>query len=118
MKSVLLSIVITASIAVMPLLGQNRIDKDTISTSAVDLEIHFLRHGTLMFTFDGLVFHLDPWLRIADYTKLTKADIVLISHDHADHLDPKALELVTKDDTDIIYTQVCSRDYPGGDVMD
>ena len=42
--------------------AQEQFEKDLISTSAGDLEITFIGHGTLMFTFDGKVIHVDPSL--------------------------------------------------------
>ena len=35
-------------------------ESDIIKTSAGDLKITFLGHGTLMFTFGGKVIHIDP----------------------------------------------------------
>jgi L-ascorbate metabolism protein UlaG (beta-lactamase superfamily) len=93
------------------------IEKDVIATSGGDLEIHFLGHATLMFKFNGVVMHLDPWSRVADYSTLPKADIALLTHDHSDHLDPKALAQVLRDDTSLIYTQVCAEMFPGGSVI-
>ena len=92
-------------------------DKDIISTSDGDLEITFIGHASLMFTFNDMVIHVDPWSRAADYSKLPKADILLLTHDHGDHLDPAALKQVMEDDTELIYTQICAQDYPGGSVI-
>ena len=72
------------------------LEKDTIETSAGDLEITFIGHGTLMFTFGGKVIQIDPWSKLADYSKMPKADIILLTHEHRDHLDLKALESTRK----------------------
>jgi hypothetical protein len=53
-------------------------ETDTIETSAGSLEITFIGHGTLMFNFGGKVIHIDPWSRLADYSKMPKADIYFI----------------------------------------
>ena len=105
--------------------AQDQYEHDRIATSEGDLIITFLRHSTLMFTFNDLVIHVDPWSRAADYTKLPKADIVLVTHDHGDHLDPAALGQVIKsasfysehDSTTLIYTKLCADKFPGGSVM-
>jgi len=55
-------------------------ETDSIKTSAGNLEITFIGHGTLMFTFGGAVIHVDPWSRLADYSKMPKADIILLTH--------------------------------------
>ena len=92
-------------------------EKDTIETSAGDLEITFIGHGTLMFAFAGKVIHVDPWSKLADYSKLPKADLILLTHEHRDHLDPKALALVRTEKTQVVLTETCARQVEGGVVM-
>jgi len=92
-------------------------ESDTIKTSAGDLTITFIGHGTLMFEFDGKVIHVDPWTRLADYTKLPKADIILVTHDHVDHLDVKALKILSTETTAIVLTESCTKRVEGGIVM-
>ena len=97
--------------------AQGKFKKDIIKTSAGDLEITFIGHGTLMFAFNGKVIHVDPWRRLADYSKLPKADIILVTHEHRDHLDPKALDLLRTPNTVMILTKTCSKQVKGGIVM-
>jgi len=92
-------------------------EQDTIKTSAGDLEIAFIGHGTLMLHFDGKVIHVDPFSQVADYEQLPKADIILLTHHHRDHLDPAALALVRARTTDVILTEKCSEKVSGGIVM-
>ena len=97
--------------------SQQQFETDTIATSAGDLKITFIGHATLMFTFNDLVIHLDPWSRLADYSKLPKADFVFITHDHADHLDLKALKHIITDETTLAYTKKCAEVFPGGTII-
>jgi len=92
-------------------------EEDVIATSGGDLKITFIGHATLMFTFGGKVIHVDPVSREADYTKLPKADIVLITHEHSDHLDPDTVAKLRKEGTAIILTAKCAEKVAGGIVM-
>lgn len=96
---------------------QDQFESDTISTSAGDLKITFIAHGTLMFAFNDLVVHIDPVSRYADYSKMPKADIILVTHHHGDHLDPTAIDPLTKTDTELILTQACFDKIEKGSVM-
>jgi len=92
-------------------------EKDTIQTNAGDLEITFIGHGTLMLKFNEKIIHVDPWSHLADYAKMPKADIVLVTHEHRDHLDPQAIETVRTEKTVLILTQICAKQIKGGTVM-
>lgn len=92
-------------------------EKDTIQTNAGDLEITFIGHGTLMFAFNEKILHIDPWSQFTDYAHMPKADIILITHEHHDHLDPKAIEDVRTENTALILTPICSNQIKGGIVM-
>jgi L-ascorbate metabolism protein UlaG (beta-lactamase superfamily) len=92
-------------------------EKEVINTSEGELEITFIGHGTLMLKFDGKIIHIDPFSRMADYTKLPKADVVFITHHHGDHLNVEALDQVRKDSTIIILTEICAKQVEGGTIM-
>jgi len=97
--------------------AREQFETDVLQTSAGDLEITFLGHGTLMLTFDGKIIHIDPFSRVADYATLPKADVVLITHEHGDHLDLKALASVRTGETEVILTEICAKQVEGGVVM-
>lgn len=82
-------------------------EKDTIKTSKGDLIITFVGHGTLMFELNNYIIHIDPVMREADYTKLPKADLILVTHEHFDHLDREAINKIIKDNTLIIVSKSC-----------
>jgi L-ascorbate metabolism protein UlaG (beta-lactamase superfamily) len=63
------------------------------------------------------VIHVDPFSKLADYSKLPTANLILITHEHRDHLDPPALEAVRTDRTTVILTETCAAKMPGGIVM-
>jgi L-ascorbate metabolism protein UlaG (beta-lactamase superfamily) len=91
--------------------------EDVVQTTDGDLKLTFIGHGTLMLTFNGKVYHVDPWSKLADYSKLPKADVILITHDHYDHLDAKAIELIYQKETQILMSQSCEGKLAQGVVM-
>lgn len=96
---------------------RDAMEEDIIKTSAGDLKITFVGHGTLAFTFGGKVIHVDPVSQEADYNKMPKADLILITHEHPDHLDPDAIKLIRKKDTQILLTAMCAQKVKDGIVM-
>jgi len=96
---------------------QEQFETDAIPTSDGDLKVTFLGHGSLMLTFNGKNFYVDPFSRVADYSKLPEADVVLITHEHHDHLDLQALASVRTERTVVVLTEACARQVEGGIVM-
>jgi L-ascorbate metabolism protein UlaG (beta-lactamase superfamily) len=97
--------------------GRMMFEQDTIPTSKGDLKITFVGHGTLMFEFDGKIIHVDPVSREADYTKMPKAHLIVITHEHGDHLDPEAVAVIRQKDTALMLTEKCAEKLEGGLVM-
>jgi len=97
--------------------AQEGLESDIIKTSAGDLKITFIGHGSLMFIFGGKVIHVDPVSMEGDYTKLPKADLILLTHQHGDHLDVKALDMLRAEKTMLVMTEICAQQVKGGLVM-
>lgn len=109
-STLFLSILITT-------LGMSQIQKSVFQTGEEELEIWHIGHGSLMLQYKGKVIHIDPFSTLTDYTTLPKADLILITHEHADHLDPKAIETIRKEGTDFILTSVCYETVMEGQVI-
>lgn len=117
MKELFLSGFVLMMISVAAAAAQEKFQTDTVKTSAGDLKIVFIGHGTLMFTFQGKIIHVDPFGEMTDYTKMPKADIIVLTHEHMDHLDPKALGILRTAKTVVVLTQSCAKQIEGGIVM-
>jgi L-ascorbate metabolism protein UlaG (beta-lactamase superfamily) len=70
-----------------------------------------------MFTFNGKVIHVDPYGKLADYSKLPKADMILVTHEHPDHLDTAAIKMLRTTNTAVVLTSACAEKVRGGIVM-
>jgi L-ascorbate metabolism protein UlaG (beta-lactamase superfamily) len=88
-------------------------ETDTIKTSSGDLQITFIGHASLGFRYGKLVVYVDPVSQYADFAMLVKADIVLVTHEHGDHLDPKAIQALRTDKTVLVGTAKCASQVPG-----
>jgi L-ascorbate metabolism protein UlaG (beta-lactamase superfamily) len=92
-------------------------DSDTVKTDTGDLVITCIGHGTLMFAFEDKIIHVDPFSRVADYTALPKADLILITHHHRDHLDLEAIKHIRRDGTRIVASQKAAEKLTGSTTL-
>ena len=97
--------------------AQTPLAEDVIPTAAGPLTIGLVGHGTLVFRFADKVIHVDPVGREADYTKMPKADLILITHEHGDHLDPKAIAAIRTPETRVVVSRSCAGKLEGAVVM-
>lgn len=110
-------IILIALCMVLPVKAEEKIFTDKIKTAQDDLTISILGHASLMMSHGGKVVYIDPFSQIADYAKMPKADLILITHEHMDHLDLKAVDSIKKSQTKIIGTQEVTKKLPGVIIM-
>jgi L-ascorbate metabolism protein UlaG (beta-lactamase superfamily) len=92
-------------------------ESDVIPTSSGELTLTFLGHGSLLFGWGAQRIHVDPFGHVADYAGLPRADLLLVTHEHADHLDLDALAKVRTATTEIVLTELARRQVGAGIVM-
>ena len=85
---------------------------ETFRTEHSHVDITLIKHGTLAIDHEGISIHVDP---VAGYgvptdyaAEFPKADVILITHEHPDHLDPAAIDALSGDGTEIITTAFCA----------
>ena len=71
---------------------------DVVQTSQGPLRITPIFHGSLMLEFGGKVIQIDPWSQ-GDFTGIPQADLILITHTHADHMDRAMIDKLKKPST-------------------
>ena len=114
-KKAFLIIIFTAMINTA--YSQESPEYDKIVTSAGTVEMHFIGHGSLMFKINGFVIYFDPVRSSGNYDFLPKADIILVTHEHGDHLDPKLITDLKKPGTLLFCNQGSLSKIPWGMAM-
>jgi len=115
LKRAFLTLIITAMN--IPVNSQDSPEFDKITTSAGILEMHFIGHGSLMFKLNGFVMHIDPVRSAGNYDFLPKADLILVTHEHGDHLDAQLLDSLKKKGTLLFCNQTSASKVPWGMAM-
>src|SRR5258708_35369764 len=75
--------------------------RQTFQTSAGDVKITPLYHASTLIEAGGKTIYVDP-AKPAKLEGLPKADLILITHIHPDHMDPASIAEISKANTEII----------------
>lgn len=80
--------------------------------SGKQLRIFPLMHASIRISVGSTEIIVDPVSKLRDrtldFTKLPKADFILVTHEHADHFDKQAIVTLTKQDTKLIANKRCT----------
>ena len=80
-----------------------------------------MTHASIRIEFDGKEIEIDPVIKIGDrvieYKAFPKADYILVTHEHYDHLDTAAIRTLTKKETQLITNRHCADLLGYGTVM-
>lgn len=92
-------------------------EKDTIITTGGELVITFIGHGSLMFEYNSKIIHADPYGKLANYSSMPKADLILVTHHHGDHFDIETISKISNKNTKVVLTETCSEKYNDGIIL-
>ena len=95
---------------------------EEFKTSAGVLKMTPIQHGSLTLEAGGQVIEVDPAISgfgaaPPDFSKVPKADLVLITDIHDDHLDPTSLAKVRKQGTTVVIPGAAQSKVPDGVIM-
>ena len=69
-----------------------------METKEIISNIDWLGHDSFRIEGDGLVIYIDPW----QLESSSKADIILVTHEHHDHFSPKDIATIQKKDSILV----------------
>ena len=102
--------------------SQNTSDMDTFKTpGGKEVTFHPIKHASMGITYDGREIQVDPVIDavkpVTDYTQWPKADFILITHEHFDHLDKNAVEQLSKSGTVVVTNKNSAAILGKGEIM-
>lgn len=105
-----------------PMVVENGFQMDEFKTkNGKVLKFYAIKHGSVRILYGNKEIEVDPVSdldgKVTDYSELPKADIIIVTHEHYDHLDEKAIKDLTKDSTLLITNKNSAKQLGRGEVM-
>lgn len=99
----------------------NTYQVESISNGSEPLYVTLIKHGSLELSYKGYSIQVDPvsgYGKNTDYSKeFPKADLILITHEHGDHLDVNAIKALSSEKTRIIMNAKSQQQTGMGETM-
>ena len=111
-------IALAATPLVFSLDGAEGKEFDVFNTGSGDLKVTFLGHASLVFEFKGSLIYFDPVKQYGDYSKFPKADLLLVTHEHGDHLDPGSIAALKKETTRVVLNESSRKKLGSGEAIE
>ena len=97
-------------------------DVETFLTDSGErVDITLVKHGSLALAYRGLTLHVDPVAGLGkptDYAvEFPNADVLLVTHEHGDHLDDATLATLSREGTRLILNQTSRNQIGRGEVI-
>ncbi|MFR9602285.1 MAG: MBL fold metallo-hydrolase [Rikenellaceae bacterium] len=73
-----------------------------IAANGAEIDFIFFKHASFAISTAHHIIYVDPVMDFAPYGSLPKADLILVTHSHYDHLDAAAIDAVKSVDMPII----------------
>jgi L-ascorbate metabolism protein UlaG (beta-lactamase superfamily) len=96
--------------------AQDVVQDDVEQSSSGPITIRPLVHGSVLLQFRDKNYYIDP-SQTYDWANAPKADLILVTHEHGDHLNPTVINQIKKDSTVIITNEASAARVPGAIVM-
>lgn len=94
------------------------LQKDEIDCNGKKLTIAFVKHASLIMEYKNKIIYVDPVRMFSDYKDFPKADIILITHAHSDHLDSTLVKNLIGKNTVVIGNNVVKSSIKDSIVME
>lgn len=89
--------------------------------SGKTVKFYALVHASMRIVYDGKEIQIDPvsklGSKVINYAAMPKADYLLVTHEHGDHFDKGAIQVLTGAKTRFITNKRCAEMYGAGEVM-
>lgn len=91
-------------------------DADTVPGSEGEIRITPILHGSVQLELGDTVVQVDPSSR-SDYSALPKANLILVTDIHGDHMDKEAIGSLTQDGTELVVPAAVAEELGSGTVL-
>ena len=86
---------------------------DEVEINGEKLRLRFFAHASIAIEYGGRWIYVDPVMESADYRRLPKADMILVTHHHDDHFDMVAIDNLSHSETQILLDKTAAESFAG-----
>ena len=87
------------------------------ATPLGEIAITVLGHASLLIRWEGRNIFVDPYAKVADYSKQPVADLILVTHHHYDHLDKFAISKIAAAGTEFVASSLAAKELDGSTAL-
>lgn len=117
-SSAILALAMATAPALGALEGIAGKESDSFDTGAGQLEIAFLGHASLALKYQGKLIYVDPVSRYGDFPAYPGADLILVTHEHGDHLDAGSIAALSRPTTRVVLPEASRKKLGSGEALE